>query len=71
MGAVQVPLDNTTADIEFVGKTVNRTIVFEEANAEPLLGMQVLKSVHIESEPRNAGRKQFSKTLEFLERQDE
>ena len=48
LGAVQVPLDNTTADIEFMGKIVGVTIVFGEADAEPMLTVTALEEEGIE-----------------------
>ena len=49
----EVRLDITTADIEFMGEIVGGTIVFGEADAEPLLGVTALESVGIEVDPRN------------------
>lgn len=46
-------LDVTTADIEFMGEIVGGTIVFGEADAEPLLGVTALESVGIEVDPLN------------------
>ena len=46
-------LDVTTADIEFMGEFVGGTIIFGEANAEPLLGVTALESVGIEVDPVN------------------
>lgn len=46
-------LDVTTADIEFMGEIVGGTIIFGDAEAEPLLGVTALKSVGIEVDPRN------------------
>ena len=42
-----------TGDIEFMGEIVGSTIVFGEADAEPLLGVTALESVGIEIDPRN------------------
>ena len=49
----EVRLDITTGDIEFMGEVVGSTIVFGEADAEPLLGVTALESVGIEIDPRN------------------
>ena len=49
----EVRLDITTGDIEFLGEVVGSTIVFGEADAEPLLGVTALESVGIEVDPRN------------------
>ena len=49
----EVRMDITTGDIEFMGDVVGSTIVFGEADAEPLLGVTALESVGIEIEPRN------------------
>ena len=46
-------LDVTTADIEFMGEIVGGTIIFGEADAEPLLGVTALESVGIEVNPLN------------------
>lgn len=46
-------LDATTADIEFMGEIVGGTIIFGEADAEPLLGVTALESVGIEVDPLN------------------
>lgn len=49
----EIRMDITTADIEFMGEIVGGTIVYGEANAEPLLGMTALESVGIEVDPLN------------------
>lgn len=49
----EIRMDITTADIEFMGETVGGTILFGEANTEPLLGMTALESVGIEVDPLN------------------
>lgn len=46
-------LDVTTADIEFMGEIVGGTVIFGEADAEPLLGVTALESVGIEVDPLN------------------
>ena len=46
-------LDVTTADIEFMGEFVGGTVIFGEADAEPLLGVTALESVGIEVDPLN------------------
>ena len=49
----EIRMDITTADIEFMGEIVGGTVLFGEANAEPLLGMTALESVGIEVDPLN------------------
>ena len=49
----KIKLDITTADIEFMGELVGGTVIFGEADAEPLLGVTALKSVGIEIDPLN------------------
>ena len=49
----EIKIDITTADIEFMGEIVGGTIIYGEANAEPLLGLTALESVGIEVDPLN------------------
>ena len=49
----ELVVDVTTADIEFMGEIVGGTVVFGQANAEPLLGLTALESVGIEVDPVN------------------
>ncbi len=49
----EIKMDITTADIEFMGEIVGGTILFGEANVEPLLGVTALESVGIEVDPTN------------------
>lgn len=49
----EIRMDITTADIEFMGEIVGGTVLFGEANAEPLLGVTALESVGIEVDPLN------------------
>ena len=49
----EIRIDITTADIEFMGEIVGGTVLFGEANAEPLLGVTALESVGIEVDPLN------------------
>ena len=49
----QISMEITTADIEFMGETVGGTILFGEADVEPLLGVTALESVGIEVDPKN------------------
>ena len=49
----EIRMDITTAEIEFMGEIVGGTIVYGEANAEPLLGVTALESVGIEVDPLN------------------
>ncbi len=46
-------MEFTIGEIEFMGDITGGTIVFGEANAEPLLGVTALESVGIEVDPRN------------------
>ena len=46
-------VDVTVAEIEFMGEIVGGTVIFGEADAEPLLGMTALESVGIEVDPVN------------------
>ena len=47
----EIKMDITTADIEFMGEIVGGTILFGEADVEPLLGVPALESVGIEVDP--------------------
>ncbi len=58
----EVRLDITTGDIEFMGEIVGGTIVYGEADAEPLLGVTALESVGIEVDPRNQTLKRLPTT---------
>ena len=49
----EVRMEFTTGDIEFMGEIVGATIVFGDADAEPLLGVTALESVGIEVDPHN------------------
>ena len=49
----EITMEITTADIEFMGETVGGTILFGDADAEPLLGVTALASVGIEVDPNN------------------
>ena len=49
----ELVLDVTVAEIEFMGEVVGGTIIYGEANAEPLLGVTALESVGIEVDPLN------------------
>ena len=52
-GGREITMQITTADIEFMGEIVGGTILFGEADAEPLLGVTALASVGIEVDPNN------------------
>ena len=52
-GGSEIRMDITVGQIEFMGEFVGGTIVFGEANAEPLLGVTALESVGIEVDPHN------------------
>ena len=47
----EITMDITVGQIEFMGEFVGGTILFGEANVEPLLGVTVLESVGIEVDP--------------------
>ena len=46
-------MDTTVAQIEFEGKTVGGTVIFGDAEAEPLLGVTALESGGFEVDPRS------------------
>ena len=46
-------MEVTVGEIEFMGETVGGTILFGEAEAEPLLGVTALASVGIEVDPNS------------------
>ncbi len=56
----EIKMDITTADIEFMGEIVGGTILFGEADVEPLLGVPALESVGIEVDPSNQRLKRLS-----------
>lgn len=49
----EISVDIAVAKIEFMGEFVGGTVIFGEANAEPLLGVTALESVGIEVDPLN------------------
>ena len=49
----EIRMDVAVARVEFMGDFVGATIVFGEADAEPLLGVTALESVGIEVDPQN------------------
>ena len=49
----EVRIDVALARIEFMGEFVGGTIVFGDADAEPLLGVTALESAGIEIDPQN------------------
>ena len=49
----EITVDVAVAKIEFMGEFVGGTIIFGEADAEPLLGRTALASVGIEVDPVN------------------
>ena len=49
----EVRMGVAVARVEFMGEFVGATIVFGEADAEPLLGVTALESVGIEVNPRD------------------
>jgi len=49
----ELVVDVTAAVIEFMGEFVGGTVIFGDADAEPLLGVTALESVGIEVDPVN------------------
>ena len=49
----EIAVDVAVAKIEFMGEFVGGTVVFGDADAEPLLGVTALESVGIEVDPVN------------------
>ena len=49
----RITLEFTTGDIEVLGEIVAATLVFAEADTQPLLGVTVLESAGIELDPRH------------------
>ena len=49
----EIRMDIAAAQVEFMGEIVGATIVFGDADAEPLLGVTALESVGIEVDPHN------------------
>ena len=49
----EITVDVAVAKIEFMGEFVGGTIIFGEADAEPLLGVTALESAGIEVDPVN------------------
>lgn len=49
----EVALDIAVAQIEFMGEVVGATVIFENDDAEPILGVTALESVGIEVDPQN------------------
>ncbi len=49
----EIAVDVAVAKIEFMGEFVGGTVIFGDANAEPLLGVTALESVGIEVDPVN------------------
>ncbi len=49
----EIGMDVTTAEVEIMGEIVGTTIVYGEADVEPLLGVTVLESAGIAIDPRN------------------
>ena len=58
----EIKMDITTGDIEFMGEVVGGTIIFGEADAEPILGLTALESVGIEVDPQNQRLKRMPAT---------
>ena len=49
----RVPMDVGVAQIEFMGKRIGGTVVFGDAEAEPLLGVTALESMGVVVDPGN------------------
>ena len=49
----EVSMDVTVGEIEFMDEIVGGTIVYGEANAEPLLGVTAMESAGVEVDPLN------------------
>ena len=49
----ELVMEITIAEIEFMGEIVGGTVLFGEADTEPLLGLTALESVGIEVDPTN------------------
>ena len=49
----EIRMDITVGQVEFMGEFVGATVVFGEADSEPLLGVTALESVGIEVDPLN------------------
>ncbi len=49
----EVALDIAVAQIEFMGEIVGATVIFDQDDAEPLLGVGPLESVGIEVDPQS------------------
>ena len=49
----EIAVDVAVAKIEFMGEFVGGTVIFGDADAEPLLGVTALESVGIEVDPVN------------------
>src|SRR5713226_6037351 len=58
----EVKMDITIGQIEFMGDIVGGTIIFGEADAEPILGLTALESVGIEVDPQNQRLKRMPAT---------
>ena len=55
----EITMDVTVAQVEFMGETVGSTIVYGDADAEPLLGVTALESAGIEVDPLNQSLKRL------------
>jgi len=49
----EIKMDITIGQIEFMGEIVGGTIIFGDADTEPILGVTALASVGIEVDPQN------------------
>lgn len=58
----EVRMDITIGQIEFMGDIVGGTIIFGDADAEPILGLTALESVGIEVDPQNQRLKRMPAT---------
>ena len=60
---IDVALDTTVGRIEFMGRTVGDRLVFEDGDAEPLLGVTALESGGFEVDPRTQQLKRLPAVL--------
>jgi clan AA aspartic protease len=58
----EVKMDITIGQIEFMGEIVGGTIIFGDADTEPILGVTALESAGIEVDPQNQRLKRMPAT---------
>ncbi len=59
---IEVKMDITTGDIEFMGEIVGGTIIIGDPGTEPILGSTALESVGIDIDPRTQKLKRMPAT---------